>query len=110
MLGAVPVWWLLTVFYAERLPTAGFGWLGALEAIAAAEWPERLLSALIGADPTPGRFVLAGSSQFELIESVTQSLAGRTALLTLHPFALGELQAAKRGPQTLSDLLGAVTT
>lgn len=63
------------------------------------------LQGVVDADPTPGRFILTGSSQFELIESVTQSLAGRTALLTLHPFALGELQAVERGPRTLAELL-----
>ena len=67
-----------------------------------------LLSYLQGeldADPTPGRFILTGSSQFELIESVTQSLAGRTGLLTLLPFSLSELLAADRAPQTVSELL-----
>ena len=63
------------------------------------------LQGVIDADPSPGRFILTGSSQFELLESVTQSLAGRTALLTLQPFALGELQAARRGPENLAELL-----
>lgn len=35
--------------------------------------------------PQPGRFVLTGSANFALLESVSQSLAGRTALLTLLP-------------------------
>jgi len=63
------------------------------------------LQGVIDADPAPGRFILTGSSQFELLEAVTQSLAGRTGLLTLHPFALGELQAAGRAPETLAELL-----
>lgn len=37
------------------------------------------------------RFVLTGSSNFSLLENVTQSLAGRAALFTLLPFALEEL-------------------
>lgn len=37
------------------------------------------------------RFVLTGSSNFSLLENVTQSLAGRAALFTLFPFALEEL-------------------
>ena len=63
------------------------------------------LQGVVDADPSPGRFILTGSSQFELLEAVTQSLAGRTALLTLQPFALGELQAAGRAPTTLAELL-----
>lgn len=39
----------------------------------------------------PGQFILTGSAQFELLESITQSLAGRTALLTLLPFSFGEI-------------------
>jgi uncharacterized protein len=38
-----------------------------------------------------GRWVLTGSHQPELRQSVSQSLAGRTAVLTLLPFSLGEL-------------------
>lgn len=39
----------------------------------------------------PGMFILTGSHQLELHEAVTQSLAGRTALLTLLPMSLQEL-------------------
>lgn len=39
-----------------------------------------------------GRFVLTGSQQFQLLEKVTQSLAGRTALLKLLPLSLSELR------------------
>ena len=38
-----------------------------------------------------GFFILTGSSQFELMDSVTQSLAGRTGLLKLLPFTFNEL-------------------
>jgi predicted AAA+ superfamily ATPase len=38
-----------------------------------------------------GRFILTGSHQFELMEQVNQSLAGRTGLLKLLPFSLKEL-------------------
>ena len=37
-----------------------------------------------------GQFVLTGSEQFELSKSISQSLAGRTALLRLLPFSLAE--------------------
>lgn len=52
-----------------------------------------------------GLFVLTGSQQFNLLTGITQSLAGRVALIPLLPFALGELQAAKMAPKTLSELL-----
>jgi uncharacterized protein len=48
------------------------------------------LQGLVDADPRPGRFILTGSQQFELMRGVSQSLAGRTALLRLLPFTLGE--------------------
>jgi len=40
---------------------------------------------------TPGRFVLTGSQQFLLMRGVSQSLAGRVAVVTLPPFSLAEL-------------------
>jgi hypothetical protein len=63
------------------------------------------LQGLVDRDPRPGRFVLTGSSNLLLLECVSQTLAGRTALLTLMPFSLGELQAAGRAPQSLDELL-----
>jgi predicted AAA+ superfamily ATPase len=65
------------------------------------------LQGAVDADPRPGRFLLTGSSQFELIETITQSLAGRAGLLTLLPFSLAELQQAGRAPTTLEALLHA---
>ena len=41
-----------------------------------------------------GQFILTGSRNFELMESVTQSLAGRTALLCLLPLSIQELKTA----------------
>ena len=40
----------------------------------------------------PGLFILTGSHQPELHQSVSQTLAGRTAVLTLLPFSLSELR------------------
>lgn len=39
----------------------------------------------------PGMFILTGSQQFELTNSINQSLAGRTALLKLLPLCVSEL-------------------
>ncbi|MDE6782537.1 MAG: AAA family ATPase, partial [Paramuribaculum sp.] len=41
------------------------------------------------------RYILTGSSNFSLLKSVTQSLAGRAALFTLLPFSFKELDRAK---------------
>lgn len=44
-------------------------------------------------DPTAaGRFILTGSQNLLLMEKVTQTLAGRTAILNLHPLSLAELR------------------
>ena len=39
----------------------------------------------------PSKFILTGSHQPDLHQAITQSLAGRTAVLTLLPFSLNEL-------------------
>ena len=39
----------------------------------------------------PGKYILTGSSQFRLRENITDSMAGRIALLKLLPFSLQEL-------------------
>jgi len=41
--------------------------------------------------PQKGRYILTGSHQHELHQSITQSLAGRTAILKLLPLCLSEL-------------------
>ncbi|NCC52169.1 MAG: ATP-binding protein [Spartobacteria bacterium] len=41
-----------------------------------------------------GHFILTGSHQLQVREAVTQSLAGRTAILKLLPFSISELSAA----------------
>jgi predicted AAA+ superfamily ATPase len=50
-----------------------------------------------------GRFILTGSHQPRLHEAISQSLAGRTAMLTLWPFSLHELRtyAATHDPFAL---------
>lgn len=40
----------------------------------------------------PGRFIITGSSSPELISSISESLAGRVAILELAPFTFGETQ------------------
>ena len=41
-----------------------------------------------------GQYIISGSAQLKLRSSVTESLAGRTALLTMYPLSLSELKEA----------------
>ena len=50
------------------------------------------LQGIVDKGRKPGRFILTGSHQPQLHEAITQSLAGRTAMLTLWPFSLHELR------------------
>lgn len=52
------------------------------------------LQGIVDSQMTKGLFILTGSHQHELHESVSQSLAGRTAILTLLPLCLAELPPA----------------
>lgn len=52
---------------------------------------------------THGRFVLTGSQNFSLSQSVAQSLAGRTALIELLPLSYDELIQFPQSPKTLWD-------
>ena len=63
------------------------------------------LQGVVDADPRPGRFVLTGSHQPEVHQAVTQTLAGRTAVLELMPLSVAELHAAGRGPDSVFTLL-----
>ena len=49
------------------------------------------IQVLVDEDDRPGRFILTGSQNILLMESVSQTLAGRTALLRLYPLSLAEL-------------------
>jgi len=51
------------------------------------------LQPLIDEDKREGLFILTGSQQFEVSNTINQSLAGRTALVKLLPFSIQELQA-----------------
>ncbi len=63
------------------------------------------LQGLIDADPRPGRWILTGSQNLALLESVSQSLAGRSAVLHLLPLARSEVLRFKRTPKSLGETL-----
>jgi len=63
------------------------------------------LQGIIDADPVPGRWILTGSQNLFLLESVSQSLAGRTAVYNLLPLTRGETIRFPRYPETLDQAL-----
>ena len=56
-------------------------------------------------DPEPGRWILTGSQHFALLRSVSQSLAGRTAVLHLLPLARSEVLRFEHHPAILEETL-----
>ncbi|MFA6107808.1 MAG: ATP-binding protein [Candidatus Latescibacterota bacterium] len=63
------------------------------------------LQGLLDAERRPGRFILTGSQHLSLVEAVSQSLAGRVAVVTLLPFGYAELQAGGYDRPTLEETL-----
>lgn len=51
------------------------------------------LQPMVDSDQREGRFILTGSQQFEVSNTINQSLAGRSALVRLLPFSIGEIQS-----------------
>lgn len=50
-------------------------------------------------------FILTGSQNFLLMDSISQTLAGRTAVLRLLPLSYTEIERAKAVPATLEELM-----
>ena len=67
------------------------------------------LQGVIDDEPVPGRWILTGSQNLSLLESVSQSLAGRTAVHHLLPLSRGEVVRFERFPATLEESLLAGT-
>lgn len=63
------------------------------------------LQGIIDDDPAPGRWVLTGSQNLSLLESVSQSLAGRTAVYYLLPLTRVEVERFSRFPESLEETL-----
>ncbi len=60
------------------------------------------IQGIVDSDSFQGKFILTGSQQFELMNQVSQSLAGRTALLKLLPLSINELKNAGSLPSLFS--------
>lgn len=59
----------------------------------------------VDAENESGMYILSGSHNFLLMQSITQSLAGRTAILKLAPFSVPELKSASLLPTDLNQWL-----
>ncbi len=74
------------------------GFLGQLEGGGILDEVQRLpallsyIQGIVDRSNKRGQFILTGSHQPQLHEAISQSLAGRTAILTLWPFSLHELR------------------
>lgn len=62
-----------------------------LDEIQRAPWLLSYIQGIVDESNQKGVFILTGSHQHELHQSITQSLAGRTAIIKLLPFCLTEL-------------------
>ena len=63
------------------------------------------LQGIVDDDPAPGRWILAGSQDRLLLESIGQSLAGRTELHELLPLTWGEIRRFAHPPASLDEAL-----
>ena len=63
------------------------------------------LQGIIDDDPGPGRWILTGSQNLSLLESISQSLAGRTAVHHLLPLTRGEVTRFDEHPKSLEETL-----
>jgi len=92
--------------FADRDPRgflAQFGGGAILDEIQRAPELPSYLQQVVDEDPRPGRFILTGSQNLLTLEKVSQSLAGRAALLTLLSLSFDEL---RRFPVKSGDLFG----
>ena len=63
------------------------------------------LQGIIDEDAKPGRWILTGSQNLSLLESISQSLAGRTRVFNLLPLTRAETIRFSRHPHTLEESL-----
>lgn len=63
------------------------------------------IQTLVDSNNVEGQYILTGSHNFLLMENISQSLAGRCAVLKLAPFSIQELKAADFLPDSIWTLL-----
>ena len=94
--------------FAEEDPVGFFARYGAGAVIDEVQRVPQLVSYLQGLvddDPRPGRFLLTGSQNLALVDTLTQSLAGRTTLTVLLPLSLAEIRRFPDPPADLDTLV-----
>lgn len=71
------------------------------------EVPELLsyMQGIVDQSYRPGYFIITGSQHFLMYEKITQTLAGRIALLSLLPLSVSEIMEAKQLPSDINSLL-----
>lgn len=69
--------------------------------------PELLsyIQTIIDAERNKGYFIITGSQNLLVNQAVTQTLAGRIAILTLLPFSINELHQAQLLPSTIEEAI-----
>jgi len=73
--------------FLSRLPDGGI-----IDEIQRAPQLFAYLQEILDARRDPGQFILTGSQQFGMMETISQSLAGRVAIFSLLPFSAQELK------------------
>ena len=63
------------------------------------------LQEIIDREPAPGRWILTGSHNLSVMESTSQSLAGRSAVVHLLPLSRHEVVGFSHHPKTLNETL-----
>lgn len=63
------------------------------------------LQGMVDQNPAPGRWILTGSQNLAVLQSTSQSLAGRAALLNLLPLSRAEVERFDDPPATLDQSL-----
>ena len=63
------------------------------------------LQEIVDESQDPGRWILTGSHNLQLSSSISQSLAGRTAVIDLLPLTWREITQFSKHPQTLVEAL-----
>ena len=63
------------------------------------------LQEIIDREPAPGRWILTGSHNLSVMESTSQSLAGRAAVVYLLPLSRHEVVGFSHHPKTLNETL-----
>jgi predicted AAA+ superfamily ATPase len=63
------------------------------------------LQEIIDREPTPGSWILTGSHNLSVMQSTSQSLAGRAAVVNLLPLSRHEVVEFSQYPQTLNETL-----